>query len=229
MTLKSTLATVAFATATVLALSASAGTGYPVGPLSNTATFFNGALGGQSGTVTITGATYNYNPAAGDLVMEVKVTNQDAVCNGCGNGYFYADYTGTDVVRSYFLTNVGAYGPLIGALQTQFNAGPTVGNADGGNCYPFLCNDSGVSVGPTFDYFEIYNKNAFGGPLAISSISFFQWPFYGSDTVLNGNYDITFSTLGGGVPEPASWALMLVGFGGLGAAMRRRRAVALAA
>jgi hypothetical protein len=33
----------------------------------------------------------------------------------------------------------------------------------------------------------------------------------------------------GGVPEPATWGLMLVGFGGLGAMMRRRRAVALAA
>ena len=33
----------------------------------------------------------------------------------------------------------------------------------------------------------------------------------------------------GGVPEPATWAMMLVGFGGLGAVMRRRRAVALAA
>jgi choice-of-anchor C domain-containing protein len=31
------------------------------------------------------------------------------------------------------------------------------------------------------------------------------------------------------VPEPAQWALMLMGFGGLGAAMRRRRAVAAAA
>jgi len=28
---------------------------------------------------------------------------------------------------------------------------------------------------------------------------------------------------GGGVPEPATWAMMLVGFGGLGAALRRRR------
>ena len=28
----------------------------------------------------------------------------------------------------------------------------------------------------------------------------------------------------GGVPEPAAWALMLVGFGGLGAVLRRRRA-----
>lgn len=29
--------------------------------------------------------------------------------------------------------------------------------------------------------------------------------------------------LGGGVPEPATWALMLLGFGGLGAALRRSR------
>ncbi|MDB5436644.1 MAG: hypothetical protein JWR47_2901 [Phenylobacterium sp.] len=33
---------------------------------------------------------------------------------------------------------------------------------------------------------------------------------------------------GGGVPEPASWALMLVGFGGLGAALRHRRRQTLA-
>ncbi|WP_394763085.1 PEPxxWA-CTERM sorting domain-containing protein [Phenylobacterium sp.] len=33
----------------------------------------------------------------------------------------------------------------------------------------------------------------------------------------------------GGVPEPATWAMMLVGFGGLGVALRRRRAVAFAA
>jgi len=31
-----------------------------------------------------------------------------------------------------------------------------------------------------------------------------------------------------GVPEPATWAMMLVGFGGLGAAMRSRRALASA-
>ncbi len=31
---------------------------------------------------------------------------------------------------------------------------------------------------------------------------------------------------GGGVPEPAAWGLMIMGFGGIGAALRRRRGVA---
>jgi hypothetical protein len=29
--------------------------------------------------------------------------------------------------------------------------------------------------------------------------------------------------ISGGVPEPASWALMIMGFGGVGALVRRRR------
>jgi hypothetical protein len=36
------------------------------------------------------------------------------------------------------------------------------------------------------------------------------------------------AAVNGGVPEPASWALMLLGFGGLGAALRARRRLALA-
>jgi hypothetical protein len=33
---------------------------------------------------------------------------------------------------------------------------------------------------------------------------------------------------GGGVPEPATWAMMIVGFGGVGALLRRRRTLAFA-
>jgi hypothetical protein len=42
-------------------------------------------------------------------------------------------------------------------------------------------------------------------------------------------FDINGAPVTGGVPEPATWGLMLVGFGGLGAMMRRRRSVALPA
>ncbi|HEY3949410.1 PEPxxWA-CTERM sorting domain-containing protein [Phenylobacterium sp.] len=39
------------------------------------------------------------------------------------------------------------------------------------------------------------------------------------------NNAFEFDTLRGGVPEPASWALMIMGFGAAGAMMRRRKAV----
>ena len=32
----------------------------------------------------------------------------------------------------------------------------TVGSMDGGNCYPFMCNDSGTNVGQSIDYQEAY-------------------------------------------------------------------------
>ena len=53
--------------------------------------------------------------------------------------------------------------------------------------------------------------------------------FAGQPTQYTGTYSIgdfsgsgTFN-IAGGVPEPASWALMILGFGGIGAAVRRRR------
>ncbi|GAA3996073.1 hypothetical protein GCM10022211_00990 [Sphingomonas humi] len=41
-----------------------------------------------------------------------------------------------------------------------------------------------------------------------------------------GNQLQTFSAAAGAVPEPGTWALMLVGFGAIGFSMRRRRATA---
>jgi hypothetical protein len=37
--------------------------------------------------------------------------------------------------------------------------------------------------------------------------------------------NISFAKLAAGVPEPASWALMIMGFGGMGAALRNKRRV----
>jgi hypothetical protein len=54
------------------------------------------------------------------------------------------------------------------------------------------------------------------------------------EDLYNGSFDyndLSFSftgTMAGGVPEPATWALMIIGFGGVSFAMRRRRIAALA-
>lgn len=54
--------------------------------------------------------------------------------------------------------------------------------------------------------------------------------FFGSCGPIGGT-NLAFDVLGNAVPEPATWAMMVIGFGGLGAAMRmaRRRTPAVAA
>jgi hypothetical protein len=64
----------------------------------------------------------------------------------------------------------------------------TVGSFDSGNCYPFMCNDSGTNIGLSIDYQEAYNSARFPGAIDISSISWEFWPSAGSAIVLGGNY-----------------------------------------
>jgi hypothetical protein len=56
------------------------------------------------------------------LLLEIDVTNQDNVGEGSGNGYMWADYTGTATSRAWCFTNVGCFGSTEGALVTTFNA-----------------------------------------------------------------------------------------------------------
>ncbi len=105
--------------------SAAIGAGYPIGPLANTAGFFTGTLGGAVGaSFSITGTSYDFNPADGNLVMDIVVTNQDNVPNGSGNSYNWADYTGVQTTRAYDLSGRTSNG--LGALVTEFNTVGTV-------------------------------------------------------------------------------------------------------
>lgn len=73
----------------------------------------------------------------------------------------------------------------------------------------------------------------FLGPNAVSGTSVSQFVFGYDDQVTNpdddNHDDLIVLAQVHAVPEPATWAMMLLGFGGIGAAMRRKRAVSRAA
>jgi hypothetical protein len=69
-----------------------------------------------------------------------------------------------------------------------------------------------------------------GGPTTLHFVGSTDQPWndeaFGLDNVLVSGTSIT---AGPGVPEPATWAMMILGFGGVGGLVRRRRAGAFAA
>jgi hypothetical protein len=78
-------------------------------------------------TLTLTlGTPFTYDPANGDLILEIVVDTQDNVANTGSNGYNWADYTGIDTTRAYCLTNIGCFSATTGALDTTFNSASTV-------------------------------------------------------------------------------------------------------
>jgi hypothetical protein len=83
--------------------------------------------------------------------------------------------------------------------------------------FPFV-SQGGISLMTAVDTYNIANINNLGEPgLIIQSVD--------PSGTSNGQ-PITFSVVA--VPEPATWAIMLTGFAGLGAAMRSRRKQAAA-
>ena len=72
-----------------------------------------------------------------------------------------------------------------------FASSLTIGSMDSGNCYPFLCNDSGSSVGVSMDYQQAYAASSFSGPMNITGITYeFDPNTGGSAYILGGAYDL---------------------------------------
>jgi len=73
------------------------------------------------------------------------------------------------------------------SVTVMLHASVTVGSFNTGNCYPFMCNDSGSNVGQSIDYQEAYVSTAFSGPLTVNTISWFDYPL-GPAVILGGSY-----------------------------------------
>jgi len=114
-------------------------------------------------------------------------------------------------------------------LGEYFNLGPVTK----GDTVSFQMNDlssgntwsSDNSLNPDKDdhvYIASFAGGMVGSTLVPATVyfGFEDEPLIGSDL----NYqDVQFYAVSGVVPEPATWAMMLAGFGGLGAMMRSRR------
>jgi hypothetical protein len=109
--------------------------------------------------------------------------------------------------------NLTAGQNYVAFLTTYFTTG--VGQANLSSCNPFGGGACAVSnANPNLG--RAITGRALGANL--DELSFAQ--------VINGSQDLTFSATIAAVPEPSSWAMMLLGFGAVGGAMRsakRRR------
>lgn len=81
----------------------------------------------------------------------------------------------------------------------------------------------GFNFGP-FDNFTFAYTDAAGNPFTggpNTNVGLIE-------VIDNITFDVADVTNPGGIPEPATWAMMIMGFGGVGAVLRRRRSLVLA-
>ena len=112
---------------------------------------------------------------------------------------------------------------------TWYDLDITGWNVDAGSKYTFVMTTgnsfrNAIVLGPEIN---IYNGQALSGDAYAGGTALFSNSPYSGYCETNGTCDLNFRvssfTPSGAVPEPASWALMIVGFGLTGGAMRRRK------
>jgi hypothetical protein len=137
-----------------------------------------------------------------ELVYEA-VYNAGDLAASAGGAWVTTDFS------DLFWQNIAGSGvTLVGGAQENLTVSDWIANHYSSNAYV-----TAISLGQGSGATDGYH--AFGDDVILGTTS--------------GNRTFNFEVSAGGVPEPATWGLMLMGFGGLGAMMRRRRAMALAA
>lgn len=155
-------------------------------------------------TLTLNGLTHTYPD---DLVF--GLLNQDS-----GIGFVFMSGAGgsTDVSG----VNLTFSDAAASQLPESFNGGPIVSGTYQPSNYG------------AYEFTSYTNVNSFAGYNGLSAngtwILIVDDVFPADGGSISGGWSLTFTTNAtSGVPEPATWAMMIAGFGMIGAAMRRQR------
>ena len=217
--------TIAMALSVVVAAPAAADSlittdaGY-TGPGLDLTGYDNGSYNFTFGPITVDGFTFTSAAGGGGNSGQGSVVGQGSYGLGA-NGSFGGDavYIGVDSGTGYaqLLGTVG-----YSQIGFFMNYAPGVGNP------PVIESlDAAGNVISSFDLSVLapistpggFNEFAFRGIMADTPNSIYGLRFGGSYLLVTGTAD---GTVLPGVPEPATWALMILGFGAVGGAMRRR-------
>lgn len=95
-------------------------------------------------------------------------------------------------------------------------------NGDGGHVKAY----SGLNGAGTLLGSAGFGPGSFGGLISSDAIKSVRFTCEFNSDLACGVYDLQFGSVAGGVPEPATWAMMILGFGAAGSMIRRRKAVA---
>jgi len=190
------------------------------GPGLNLSSKANGNYNFTFGPITVDGYTFTGAPGGGGNSGQGSVVGQGSYGLGA-NGSFggSAVYIGVDSGTGY--------------AQLMLNSGPVSQLGFFMNYAPGIGNDATIwaldAAGNPFAMFDLVTLAPISTPGGFNQ---FQFRGIASTTAniyglrFGGNYLLVTGTANGvpnAVPEPATWALMLLGFGGIGMAMRRGR------
>lgn len=108
-----------------------------------------------------------------------------------------------------------------GSDESGAAAGTQIGANFGTHTQSGLTAPFGALVGEIGGVYQLLGANFSGPAWATGTLNLHYWDSNNGD---NSDF-ITVNVASGVVPEPASWAMLITGFGLVGATLRRRRAV----
>jgi hypothetical protein len=165
------------------------------------------------GTVTISQTT-----TGADLLVNVQL----------GSPYFFNDSTG---LEAFVFNPVGTLGIVSSTLPTGFTAGGSV-MEDGFKQFTTSISYTGPKTVQSLT-FDVDVSNTFlldSSDFVLSTGNGGTKAFFAADITGNGNTGpVGALTLTTAVPEPSTWAMMILGFAGIGAMTYRRRKSAMLA